>query len=143
MGKEEIIIDGRVLSRKWIRGSGFSLDGVHPGYTGHALIANFILEQLNAILGLCAPLYELPDIFGSDPYVDQDRDGWAPGPQYEASGAAELLFLFKDPDDSNPGVQAEMPPNVWDVISDVLLKEILNIPAIQAEAQRLGIGSTE
>jgi lysophospholipase L1-like esterase len=142
-GKEEIIIDGRVLSRKWIRGSGFSLDGVHPGYTGHALIANFILEQLNSILGLCAPLYELTDIIDSDPYVDQDRDGWAPGPQYEASGAAELLFLFKDPDDSNPEVQAEMPPNVWDVISDVLLKEILNIPAIQAEAQRLSIGSTE
>ena len=40
-----------------IRGGGFSMDGVHPGYTGHALIANFILEGINEGSGHAAPLH--------------------------------------------------------------------------------------
>lgn len=142
-GKTTIIVDGRVLSRKWVRGSSFSLDGVHPGYTGQALIANFVLAHLNEILGLEAPSYNLSDILASDPYVDQDEDGWAPGPNYEASGLTELLFLFKDPDDGDPMVQPELPPDVWDLISDILLREILNIPPLRTEAERLGVAPAE
>jgi lysophospholipase L1-like esterase len=138
-GKIEIVVGGRLLSRKWVRGSGFCLDGVHPSYTGHGLIANFVLDELNATLGLNAPLYDLSEITQVDPYIDQDGDGWAPGPQYGVRGTARLLFLFKDGDDSNPEVQAEMPPDVWDVVSDALLQEILRIPAIRDEAERRGI----
>ena len=138
-GKEPIVVDGRVLTRKWIRGSGFCLDGVHPGYLGQALIANFVITFMNPILGLEAELYHLPDIIKIDPYVDHDEDGWAPGPQYEASGITELLFLFTDPDDTDPNVGVSLPPDIWDLISDILLREILNIPQIQEEAIRQGI----
>jgi hypothetical protein len=138
-GKIVIEVNGHVLSRKWVRGSGFSLDGVHPGYTGQALVTNFVLEHLNNALGLNAPLYDLAEILGTDPYIDQDRDGWAPGPDYEASGATKLLFLFKDPDDDDPEAQVELPPDVWDLISDLLLEEILNVPAIKAESEQLDI----
>jgi hypothetical protein len=138
-GKIEIIIDGHRLNRKWIRGGAFSLDGVHPGYVGQALIANAVLEHLNALLGLNADLYDLSEILANDPYIDRDEDGWASGPQYVASGMTELLFLFKDPDDTDPQVQVAMPPDVWDLISDILLEEILQIPAIEAEAKRLNL----
>lgn len=140
-GKTPIIIGDRELSRKWVRGSSFSWDGVHPGYTAQALVANFVLEELNAVLGLGAPLYDLSAILPQDVYIDQDEDGWASGPDYVASGITELLFLFKDPDDGNATVQVELPPDVWDIISDVLLQEILGIPRLRAEAARLGIVS--
>jgi hypothetical protein len=138
-GDTPIVVDDHVLSRKWIRGSAFCFDGVHPGYTGHALLANFILEQINQDMNINAPLHDLSEIIATDPYVDQDGDGWAPGPSYEASGITELLFLFKDPDDSDPGTGVTLPPDVWDIISDILLSEILDIPKIRAEAERLGV----
>ena len=138
-GETPIILNGRLFSRKWIRGGGFSFDGVHPNYTGHALIADYMLYHINNILGLDAPFYKLSDIMMTDPYIDWDGDGWAPGPGYPGEGLTSLLFLLKDPDDTNPDVQAEMPPDVWEIISDALLGEILDIPAIQAEAEMLGI----
>ncbi|HWP46386.1 MAG TPA: hypothetical protein VNM22_04410 [Candidatus Limnocylindrales bacterium] len=137
-GKTSLIIDHRVFSRKWVRGGSFSLDGVHPGYTGQALIANFVLTRLNEVLGLKAPLYDLSYVMGIDPYLDRDGDGWAPGPDYKASGLTELLFLFKDPDDGNPAVQPQLPPEVWNQISDVLMKDILDLPSIKAKAIPLG-----
>jgi len=137
-GKIVVEIDGRVLDRKWMRGGGFSFDGVHPGYTGHTLVANFILEQLNETLGLDAILHDLSDVMSNDPYVDRDGDGWAAGPDYEASGATRLLFLFKDPSDDDPEIQVEIPPDVWDLVSDVLLEEILGIPLIGTATERLG-----
>jgi hypothetical protein len=75
---------------------------VHPGYTGQALVANFLLASMSPILGLETEFYNLADIMGIDPYVDHDEDVWAPGPQYEASGITELLFLFTNPDDTDP-----------------------------------------
>jgi len=138
-GKITIVVNGRILTRKWVRGCGFSLDGVHPGYLGQALVANVVLEYLNGNLGLSAELYDLGDIMMTDPYVDQDGDGWAPGPQYNASGITELLFLFKDPNDNDPEVQVELPPDVWDLISDILLGQILQVQEIRDEAIRQGI----
>ncbi len=138
-GQTPIIVNDLIFSRKWIRGGAFSFDGVHPSYTGHALIANYVLYHINNILGLNAPLYNLSDIMMNDPYIDRDGDGWASGPGYEGEGITRLLFLFKDPDDSNQDVQVEIPPNVWDIISDVLLSEILDIPAVQVAAEQLGI----
>jgi hypothetical protein len=138
-GKTEIEINGHVLNRKWIRGGAFCLDGVHPGYLGQALIANLLLEHINSLLGIRAELYDLSEIMAADPYIDQDGDGWAPGPQYTASGITELLFLFKDSDDSDPQVQVELPPDVWDLISDILLGEFLRIPQIRDEAVKQGI----
>ncbi len=119
-GKTAITIDNRPINRKWCRGGGFTMDGVHPGYTGQALIANYILAQLNELLGLAAPLYDLSEIIQHDPYIDKDGDGWVPGPHYQASGFTGLLFLFKDPDDADPTVQPNLPVDVWDQFSDML-----------------------
>jgi len=123
--KTSITINGKKINRKWCRGGGFSMDGVHPGYTGHALIANFILEQLNRALGFAAPLQDLAGIMQQDPYIDRDGDGWVAGPAYTATGFTELLFMFKDPDDSNPAIQPVLPVDVWLRISDFFLQKLL------------------
>ena len=107
------------------------------------MIANFVLEELNSVLGLEASLYDLDEVSAGDPYIDRDGDGWAPGPDYEASGIARLLFQFKDPDDGDAGVQAAMPSDIWDIISDILLRQILGIKAISDEAASLGYVSAE
>ncbi len=138
-GKTPLEIAGRTLNRKWTRGGGFSLDGVHPGFTGQALIANFVLSHINETLGVTAPLFDLAEIFASDPYVDQDGDGWATGPVYEASGLTELLFMLTDPNDTDASVKPVLPPNVWDLLSDAMLEEVLGVPSIRRQAQELGI----
>ena len=125
LGKSPIVIGDTVLTRKWIRGSSFGFDGVHPNYTAQALIANFVLGQLNAVLGLNAPQYDLAAILATDPYIDRDGDGFAPGPSYSGDGITELLFLFKDPDDSSADVGPVLPPYVWELISRALIKEFL------------------
>ena len=107
--------------------------------TGHAVVANFILERINEVLGYDAPKLDLASILATDPYCDQDLDGWVPGPDYEPSGITRLLFLFRDPDDSDPGIGVDLPTDVWDEISDVLIGEILGVPVVHAEAVRLGI----
>jgi lysophospholipase L1-like esterase len=140
-GVTPIVIDGRAFSRKWMRGSSFTFDGVHPGYTAQTFIANFVLARLNEALGLAAPLYDLSAILATDPYVDRDGDGWAPGPGYTAAGLTELLFLFKDPNDSDAAIQPILPPDVWQRISQILLREILGISSVQQAAERLGVDS--
>jgi hypothetical protein len=124
-GKTSITISGKPLNRKWGRGNSFTIDGVHPGYTGHALIANLILEDINRFLGLDAPLYDLEDISHYDPYLDKDGDGWVPGPDYEATGHPELLFLFRDPDDTDPNEEPDFTDDIWTSISEILLEEFL------------------
>lgn len=130
-GATLIKIGDKVLSRKWSRGSVFSLDGAHPGYTGQALIANYLLGEMNRMFQLNAPLIDLEKTLASDPYVDKDGDGWAPGPGYPASGLTELIFMFTDPNDTNPSVRAVLPPNVWDQISGILLQKLNGITAMQ------------
>ena len=76
---------------------------------------------MNELQEVPAPLYDLSEIMQHDPYVDNDGDGWVSGPQYEAKGLTELLFLFKDPDDSDATVQPELPVDVWTRISDIIL----------------------
>jgi hypothetical protein len=139
-GEIPITIGGRVISRKWIRGCAFGFDGVHPAYTGQALVANFLVDRINAEMGLDAPLLPLSPVLATDPYVDRDGDGWAAGPDYQHAGITEVLFLFKDPDDGDAAVQVDLPDNVWEIIRDALLGDILGrAPALRPEAERLGL----
>ncbi len=139
-GKIPLAIGGHEISRKWIRGSAFGFDGVHPGYTGQALVANFLLERINAELGLDAPLASLDQVITTDPYVDRDGDGWAAGPDYQHPGITDLLFLYKDPDDSDATVQVNLPDDVWVQIKDALLGDLLGRePRLRPEAERLGL----
>jgi hypothetical protein len=125
-GKTILTINDRVFNRKWGRGNSFSSDGVHPGYTAHALIANFIIEHLNEQLNLEAPLHNLSPIAENDPYVDKDEDGWVQGPPYEAPGFAKLLFLFKDPDDTDTTAAPTVPPDIWHRITTIFLEEFIH-----------------
>jgi len=54
-----------------------------------------------------------------------------------------LLFLFKDPSDEDPTLGVDLPPDVWELISDALLREILGISRLRKEAERLGIVSAQ
>lgn len=124
-GASEITVNGKRLTRKWGRGNAFTIDGVHPGYTAHANIANFLISAINTQLGLSAPQVDLAAVLANDPYVDRDGDGWVAGPDYQVGGIPELLFLFRDPDDDDPAAQPQMPADIWQRISAALLRLIL------------------
>ncbi len=124
-GRETVVINGTTFTRRWGRGGSFCLDGVHPGYTAQAVIANYILERINSVCGYGAPEADLADVYKNDPYIDRDGDGWVPGPGYEAPGIPSVLLLFADPDDTDPAAVPVLPDNVWDSISEILLEEFL------------------
>lgn len=130
-GIDPVTIGDRVLSRKWSRGSAFSLDGVHPGYTGHALIANYLIKEINNTFYLNTPLINLERTLTTDPYIDRDGDGWVPGPGYPPSGITELLFMFTDPDDTDPSIRAVLPDDFWDKMSRILFQELVAKPGVK------------
>ena len=140
-GNPAVFAGSHQLTRKWSRGAGFSLDGVHPSYTAQSLIANFVLREINKpeLFGFGAPLYDLAQVIAMDPYADQDGDGWVPGTNDPAHGITQLLFLLRDTDDTDPSKQAQIPADIWDQISNILLHELLGIPALAREAERVGI----
>ena len=62
-----------------------------------------------------------------------------PGTSDPAHGITQLLFLLRDADDADPAKQAQLPADIWAQISDILLHELLGIPALAREAERAGI----
>ncbi len=138
-GQTPIFAGSKQLSRKWSRGASFSLDGVHPGYTAQSLIANFVLQRINDLFGFNSPLYDLGQVLPTDPYYDRDGDGWVPGTNDPAFGITKLLFFLRDTDDTDATKQAQIPADVWDQISAILLHQLLGIPALAREAARMGI----
>ncbi len=138
-GQTPIFAGSKQLSRKWSRGASFSLDGVHPSYTAQSLIANFVLQRINDLFGFNSPLYDLGQVLPTDPYYDRDGDGWVPGTNDPAFGITKLLFFLRDTDDTDATKQAQIPADVWDQISAILLHQLLGIPALAREAARMGI----
>jgi hypothetical protein len=129
--------NGVEITRRWGRGNGFSMDGVHGSNTAHALMANYILNELGA------PTYDPETILMDDPYYDRDEDGWIQGPDYKASGRTKILFLFKDYQEDNSGsgavIDTMSADAVWELISEALLEEIVDIPLIRMQAERMGL----
>ena len=71
-----------VTLRNDMLGGLFSLDGVHPSNIGHALIANEFIRTMNQSFNMSVPELpqELLDILVlTDPSIDKDGDGRAPG----------------------------------------------------------------
>jgi lysophospholipase L1-like esterase len=67
---------GIPVTRRFLGGL-FSLDGVHPSNTCHAIAANAFIETINNYFQTNIPLFsqeELESIFLSDPFVDKDGD---------------------------------------------------------------------
>jgi lysophospholipase L1-like esterase len=93
--------NGKHIHRSWSRGGLFSLDGVHPSNTGHAIIANAVIERINSAFSIEAPLVDLVSTYLGDPYHDMDGDGWVPGPNWHAEQAsiASILRTFTDKND--------------------------------------------
>ncbi|WP_316930206.1 SGNH/GDSL hydrolase family protein [Aquimarina megaterium] len=50
-----IPIDGGMITSEFVRGGGFSLDGVHPTPRAHALITNGVLDAIKATYGANLP----------------------------------------------------------------------------------------
>lgn len=138
-GEEVVEVGGRPFTRKWTRGGAFSLDGVHPGYVGQSYIANHVVNGINRALGMNAPQIDLEQVFLSDPYIDHDGDGWAPGPDYPAHGITEILFFLTDANDADPTTGAVLPPDLWNQLSDAMLDEVLGVSPIRRLALELGI----
>jgi hypothetical protein len=61
--------DGSFVLTTDYLGGVFSLDGIHPSRTGHALIANAFIEAINARFGESIPPVDVARIAGSDPLV--------------------------------------------------------------------------
>lgn len=53
--QSSISIDGITLTREFIQGGAFGLDGIHPTAIGYALIANQFIAQINASYGATIP----------------------------------------------------------------------------------------
>ncbi len=104
-------------------------------------MSNYVLGRVGVELGISAPLYPLSAVAAADPYWDKDGDGWAPGPPWTASGFTELLHLFRDPDDTSASVGVDLPDDVWDRISAVLLGQVLDVPAIRAQAEKMKLSA--
>jgi len=50
-----VTVDGMTMTRKFIQGGAFGLDGVHPTAIGYALIANQFIATINASYGATIP----------------------------------------------------------------------------------------
>lgn len=92
---------GKRVFRSWNRGGLFSLDGMHPSNTGHALIANMFMNKINETLGLSIPEADIEKVYEADPYRDMDGDGYVPGPTWKPAkrSIASILRIFTDKDD--------------------------------------------
>jgi hypothetical protein len=65
-------VGSRRLTADYLGGF-YSLDGVHPGATGHAVIANEILELLNRTYGRSFPPIDLQAVLPADPVAQYRR----------------------------------------------------------------------
>ena len=61
--------DGSLVLTTDYLGGVFSLDGIHPSRTGHALIANAYIEAINARFGESIPLVNVARVAARDPLV--------------------------------------------------------------------------
>ncbi|MDF3821944.1 SGNH/GDSL hydrolase family protein [Leptospira sp. 96542] len=105
----DVTVGGKVLGKTIGQGGVFSFDGVHPSNTGHGLIANVFIEEMNRKLGLNLANVDLALIQTTDPYRDDDRDGFAVGPNISVSPInASLSLHFPDCDDTNSNKYARI-----------------------------------
>ncbi len=90
--RDGILVGTRRLSADYLGGI-YSLNGYYPGFTGHALIANEVLELMNQ------PLLDLDDIASVDPSAQIEPAGgplWSPAQLIGFTRAAARGVDFAD-----------------------------------------------
>ncbi len=104
------------ISTRYLDGI-FSLDGVHPSNTGHAVLTNSFIQTINTHFNRNFPLIsndKLKDITIKDPHVDKDGDGMVEG--RPGAGLLESLGPFLGiSGDKNASLQG-----FWPLIDDSL-----------------------
>ncbi|MBF0467749.1 MAG: hypothetical protein HQK61_02525 [Desulfamplus sp.] len=106
--------DGKIKIGKDTIGRGygagfFSLDGFHPSHTGYALIADEFIKKINDSYILDPiPGVDLEAIWKTDPYRDNDGDGYVPGPA-DLSIINPMFISYLDCDDNDSTVYAPFP----------------------------------
>lgn len=75
--QEGIPVGGVTLTTDFLGGL-FSLDGIHPTNTGHAILANAFIERINAFYGLSIPPVDVAAILANDPLAPTADFGDAP-----------------------------------------------------------------
>jgi phospholipase/lecithinase/hemolysin len=89
-----ITIEGITITTHY-NGGAFSLDGVHPSDTGHAIFANVFIAAANTAYGLSIPPISdsaLVQIFNADPFIDFGGNGVVAGRPF--TGLLETLGPF-------------------------------------------------
>lgn len=98
-------IGAQTYTNEWGKGGFFSLDGIHFSHSGHAIAANLWIQAINGKLGSSIEEIPVNEVRLGDPYIDRDGDGFPAGQSYEPKKQiVQLLFQFRDADDSDPKV---------------------------------------
>jgi lysophospholipase L1-like esterase len=115
LSQNPLMIGGIPITTDFLGGL-FSLDGVHPSNFGHALVAHFFIQTINARYGLGIPSVaaQFGSIFVNDPHIDKDGDGVVTGRGTAGfiETTAALAGFAGDSNDLDPGVQALRAPGV-------------------------------
>jgi lysophospholipase L1-like esterase len=111
--------DGTLVLTTRYLGGVFSLDGIHPTRTGHALIANVFIEAINARFAEAIPPVDVARVAAKDPLV---RNRFRP--------AGEAPFgLLQEPADSVEAALDRIEDRVDDIADDLKdeVEDILDI----------------
>ena len=98
---------GRTLTTRFLGGI-FSLDGVHPSNTGHALATYFFIDALNQHYGLGIPQLDgnmFQWFVQNDPHIDHDGDGRVRG-RFGQGLLETLMAILNISGDSNESTAA-------------------------------------
>ena len=91
-----VSVAGNHLTTKYLGGV-YSLDGIHPTYTTHALIANMFIDRINAEFGTKLAQVDVNAVYTADP--TQRYRGQAPPPslfpEKTEANLDEMLDLFE------------------------------------------------
>lgn len=101
---------GLPLTTRFLGGI-FSLDGVHPSNTGHALSAFFVIDALNQHYNANIPQLDAWTLYWlayTDPHIDKDGDGRVAG-RFGVGLLETLLSILSISGDSNDTLPAALP----------------------------------
>jgi len=62
-----VMVAGQHLTTQWLHGGIFSLDGIHPSITGHALVANEFISVINSAYGANLASVNVASVLSQDP----------------------------------------------------------------------------